>query len=168
MKKKILIVDDDVSVRDSLRKVLAEAGYEVVTAPDGERAAGLFNETLPDLLLLDIGLPLKNGWDTFERITTEHPLVPVIIITGQACQFDTALAAGVGALMEKPLDAPQLLKVMEELLAEPDAARLSRLCGLSQDTRHRPPANTRFLRKLREHYAPPARMHLTAHGRGSH
>jgi len=168
MKKKIMIVDDDASVRESLYKVLDEAGYAVVMAADGAGAAELFNDAQPDLLLLDIGLPMKSGWDTFERITTEHPLVPVVIITGQTCQYETAVAAGAGALLEKPLDAPELLQVIEELLAEPNEARLRRLCGDALDTRYLESTNTRFLRKLRERYSTPLRTSLLAHGWGHH
>jgi hypothetical protein len=69
--------------------------------------------------------------------------MPLIIITGMPNQYPTALAAGVGALMEKPIDAPALLRTMDELLAEPAEARLRRMCGYQQDTRHFRPPNPR-------------------------
>jgi DNA-binding response OmpR family regulator len=95
------------------------------------------------LLLLDIGLPVKNGWDAFERITNEAPVLPIIIITGQANQHDMAVAAGVGALMEKPLDVTGLLETMQELLVEPIENRLLRLCGYGHGTRHAPSSEHR-------------------------
>ena len=105
-----------------------------------------------------LGLPIVSGWDAFERITTENPLLPIIIITGQANQRDVAMAAGVGALMEKPLDVSRLLKTMHELLAEPKKNRLLRLCGYTNDVRYIPSGSTLFLKKLHEHH--PASAHL--------
>ena len=138
---RVLIVDDDASVRESLGKVLKRAGYEVTTAADGDEAATQFVPEQVDLVLLDLNLPFRSGWDVFERLTTQHPTTPLIIITGMPNQYQTALAAGVGALMEKPIDAPALLRIMDELIAEPAEARLRRMCGYYRDTRHfRPPS----------------------------
>jgi CheY-like chemotaxis protein len=136
MKKKVLVVDDDDSVRESLKKVLQEAGYDVVLAAGGLEAAMRFEPSQIDLLLLDLNLPNLSGWDVFEHLTTRYPFVPVIIITGMPNQYQTALAAGVGALFEKPVEVPALLKTMEELLAESNEVRLRRLCGVLNETRH--------------------------------
>jgi CheY-like chemotaxis protein len=141
MKKTVLVVDDDAAVRQSVRKVLIGAGYEVAVAADGEEAVVQFSPEQIDLVLLDLNLPLRSGWDVFERLTTRYPFVPVIIITGMPDQYRTALAAGVGALMEKPIDVPALLKTMGELLTEPKEARLRRMCGYQQDTKHLRPPN---------------------------
>lgn len=135
MKQRVFIVDDDASVRESLKKVLTGAGYEVTTAADGQEAVAQFVPGQIDLVLLDLNLPFRSGWDVFERLTTQHPTIPLIIITGLPDQYPTALAAGAGALMEKPIDAPALLKTMNELLAEPPEARLRRMCGYQQDTK---------------------------------
>jgi CheY-like chemotaxis protein len=145
MKEKILVVDDDASVRESLGKVLADAGYEVALAADGREAVEQFEHGHVDLLLLDISLPVKNGWDAFERITNEAPVLPIIIITGQANQHDMAVAAGVGAIMEKPLEVTGLLNTLQELLAESIEARLLRLCGYVHDTRHVPSSEHRAM-----------------------
>lgn len=150
MKKKVLVVDDDSSVRESLSKVLRDEDYEVVVAADGQQAVERFEEEKIDLLLLDLGLPIKSGWEAFERITRENPFVPIIIITGQANQYPVAAAAGVGALMEKPLEASCLLQTMRELFAESPQARLRGLCGYAQDARYIPCDSAMFLRKLRE------------------
>jgi DNA-binding NtrC family response regulator len=128
-KKRVLIVDDDTSVRNSISNVLREAGYDVWQSGDGQEALEKFDAKEIDLLMLDLNLPNKNGWDTFEGFTSKNPTLPTIIITGQTRQSETAMAAGVGALMEKPLDVEQLLRTIDELIKEPEEARLRRLCG---------------------------------------
>ena len=136
MKKHILVVDDDESVRESLKKVLVAAGYEVVLASGGLEAAIRFEPGQVDLMLLDLNLPNQSGWDIFEGLSARYPLVPVIIITGLANQQRVAKMAGVGALFEKPVEAGALLEKMEELIAEPPEPRLQRLCGQLEETTH--------------------------------
>jgi len=147
MKKRVLLVDDDPGVRESIRKVLRAAGYEVTTAAGGEEAAVQFIPEETDLVLLDLNLPFCSGWDVFERLTAQHPSIPVIIITGMPNQYQTALAAGVGALIEKPIEVSSLLKAMDDLLGEPEEARLRRMCGYQSDTRHFPRPNTSAARR---------------------
>jgi DNA-binding response OmpR family regulator len=125
----VLIADDDFLVRNSLASVLESEGYRVDEARDGVEALARALEHEPDLVLLDLNMPVKNGWDTFERLTAKHPLVPIIIITARPNQLFTALGAGVGALLEKPMDIPALLETMNRLLAEPADQRLARLAG---------------------------------------
>jgi DNA-binding NtrC family response regulator len=136
MKKRILVVDDDKSVRESLKKVLEGAGYEVILAAGGLEAAIRFEPGQTDLLLLDLNLPNQSGWEVFERVTARYPLVPVIIITGLPNQERAAKAAGVGALFEKPVEAGALLATMTELLEESAERRLQRLCGRLEDTKY--------------------------------
>jgi DNA-binding response OmpR family regulator len=157
---KVLVVDDDWSVRESVSRVLQDAGYEVVLASDGREALSQFATQQIDLLVLDLGLPIKNGWDIFERITSGNPVLPIIVITGQSEQYEVAVAAGVGALLEKPLDALQLLHTIRELLVEPKEVRLHRLCGHGGDVRHVPSQNAEFLKHLREQYEKPYRFKL--------
>jgi DNA-binding response OmpR family regulator len=139
MKKTILVVDDDFQIRDSLRKVLQQEGYEVEMAADGHEGAEKAQKDPVDLVLLDLSLPGSDGWDTFERLTAMNPLMPIIMITGRQNQADLAEAAGVGALMMKPLDVPWMLRTITKLLAEEPEKRLSRLVGLGS-TLHRAPA----------------------------
>src|SRR5438132_667482 len=119
MRKKILHVDDDLAVRESLARALAYEDYLVLPAKNGEEALQIAAATKVDLALLDLNMPVKNGWDTFERLSVEAPDVPIIIITARSNQLFPALAAGAGALMEKPLDFQELLQTMRDLLAEP-------------------------------------------------
>jgi DNA-binding response OmpR family regulator len=136
--KRILLVDDDPTVRDSLNDVLAAEGYVVIPAENGQQALDLAKKLLVDLVLLDLNMPIKNGWDTFERLTAEHPLLPIIIVTARPNQLFTALSAGAGALIEKPMDIPTLLRTMEQLIAEPADQRLARLVGKKTEFHYQP------------------------------
>jgi DNA-binding response OmpR family regulator len=148
MKKNVLIADDDLSVRKSLGRVLKDVGYHVIEAADGVAAVEQFNTGQIDLLLLDIGLPIRDGWDVFKSITSQAPACPIIIITGKDNQYDTAVAAGVGTLMEKPLDVAQLLESIRELLTESKEARLRRLCDCNHNVRYIPSVRPSFREKL--------------------
>jgi DNA-binding response OmpR family regulator len=128
-RKCILLADDDPGVRGSLQEMLAEEGYEVIPANDGQEALDLIVARSIDIVLLDLNMPRKNGWDTFERLSAEHPLVPVILITARPNQLFTAVGAGVGALLEKPLNIPILLETIARLLAESVETRLARIAG---------------------------------------
>ncbi|PYI89825.1 MAG: hypothetical protein DME26_00160 [Verrucomicrobia bacterium] len=141
MRKKILLVDDDLAVRESLARALAYEDYLVLPAKNGEEALQIAAATKVDLALLDLNMPVKNGWDTFERLSVEAPDVPIIIITARSNQLFPALAAGAGALMEKPLDFQELLQTMRDLLAEPTEARLARLAGKPAEFHYLPARN---------------------------
>ena len=141
MKKRIMVLDDDEQIRQSLLKLLQKEDYEVVLAAEGIEALDKLERQRVDLLLLDLNLPNKSGWDVFERITSTTPLLPIIIITGREKQTELAVAAGVGALMQKPLDVSLLLKTISELLQEPPETRLKRLVGIEQSTRCFQPAS---------------------------
>ena len=127
MKHKTLIVDDDEAVRLSLRGVLLLEGYEVSTASNGHEAVEKFRTHSADIVLLDLNMPVKDGWETFERLTSINPLLPVIVVTARPDTYPIARSHGVAALMQKPLDIPLLLEAMRDLLAEPAERRLSRI-----------------------------------------
>ena len=138
--KRIMLVDDDPIVRDSLKDVLLAEGYLIISAVNGQQALDLANESPVDLVLLDLNMPVKNGWDTFEKLTAEHPLIPIIIATARPNQLFTALNAGVGALLEKPMEIRTLLWTMERLLAETAEQRLARLAGKKAEFHFQPAA----------------------------
>ena len=134
----ILLVDDDAAVLESLADVLKEEGFLVRPATNGDEAIALAGAFPVDLVILDLNMPVRNGWDTFERLSAEHPLLPIIIATARPLQLFTALSAGVGALLEKPLDIPHLLETIRRLLAEPSETRLRRLIGQKAPFHYRP------------------------------
>jgi len=127
MKKRIMIAEDEPSIRESLARVLESEAYDVESANTGEEAIAKFHARPCDLVLLDLNMPAKDGWAAFEGISRLRPLVPVIVITARPDQYERAVGVGVDALMEKPLDLPLLLQCLRDLLAEPEAARVDRL-----------------------------------------
>jgi DNA-binding response OmpR family regulator len=133
VKKQILVVDDDGPVREMLGRVLSGEGYGVQTAANAAEALEIAAGERVDLVLLDLNLPGKSGWDVFERLTADHPQVAVIIVTARSNQLFPSLAAGVGALLEKPLDFPTLLQTVCRLLSEPAETRRARLDGRAAD-----------------------------------
>jgi CheY-like chemotaxis protein len=137
MKTKVLLVDDDSSVIGALSGVLRSEGYDVIQAFDGNAALQHFHTVGGvAIVLLDLNMPVKGGWDTFEQLTAINPLLPIIVITARPDQYALADAAGAAALMEKPLEIPLLLETMRKLLSEPTEARLARIAGKSPRTLH--------------------------------
>ena len=135
MSSRILIVDDDPSVASSLGGVLLSEGYEVAYAANGSEAIDGFSHNDPiDLVLLDLCMPVKGGWDTFEALTSIDPVLPIVVITARSDQYPLAQAAGVAGLMEKPLNIPLLLEMMQQLLAEGITKRLARIAVQSPST----------------------------------
>jgi CheY-like chemotaxis protein len=134
-KPRVLLVDDDRSVLDALGAVIESEGFELVRAADGHEAVEKFRQQPIDIVLLDLNMPVKGGWDTLERLTTINPLLQIIVITARSDAYPVAVAAGVAALMQKPLDIPLLLEAMRELLAEPTTERLARITGHGPQTR---------------------------------
>ena len=112
-------MDDERSIRESLSKILGAENYEVVLAENGHEAIEKHGAQRIDLLILDLNMPVKNGWDTLEWLVKIDPVLPVVIITGRPNQRALAETAGADALMEKPLDVPLLLQTIRELMDEP-------------------------------------------------
>jgi DNA-binding response OmpR family regulator len=133
-KPRVLLVDDDRSILDALGAVIESEGFEVVRAADGHEAVEKFRQQPTDIVLLDLNMPVKGGWDTLKRLTTINPLLPIIVITARPDAYPVAMAMGVAVLMQKPLDIPLLLEAMRELLAEPATERLSRIAGHGPQT----------------------------------
>jgi CheY-like chemotaxis protein len=118
-KRWILIVDDDASVRQMLARVLVDEGFGVLTAANSTEAVGLASTLLVDLVLLDLNMPGVNGWETLEQLDANDTVPPVIIITALPNQQEAARAAGVRAVLEKPLDFPRLIQAVRETLPHP-------------------------------------------------
>ena len=117
-KGRILIVDDDDEVRRGLRCVLIMEGYQVSTAANGREGVETFRSGPCDLALIDMNMPLQNGWSTIAALRSLHRGLPVIFITARPDQRTLARECSVD-LMEKPLDLPRLLERISALLSAP-------------------------------------------------
>lgn len=124
---RVMIVDDDSSVLESLGAVFSDSGYDVSLAEDGIFAVDCFLKNRPQVILLDINMPGKNGWQALDAISKIDPLVPMIIITARPNQQGVASGRGVDALMEKPLDFELLLSTVKRLSEQTRSERCQRL-----------------------------------------
>lgn len=109
MDSKILVVDDDPNICELLRVYLENEGYEVKTANDGVEGISYFKMYSPDLVLLDIMLPRKDGWEVCRQIR-KNSFVPIIMITAKGEVFDKVLGLELGAddFIVKPFDMKEL------------------------------------------------------------
>ena len=118
---KILLVEDDEMNRDMLSRRLKRKNFDVVMAVNGEDAVDKALSELPDLILMDISLPIKDGWTATHEIKAveETRNIPIIALTAHAMSGDRekALAAGCDDYDTKPIELPRLLTKIETLLA---------------------------------------------------
>jgi len=122
---KILLVEDNEMNRDMLTRRLARKGFTTVVAVDGLQGVAMAESEQPDLILMDMSLPLIDGWEATRRIksTPQTAAIPVIALTAHAMQGDRerALEAGCDDYDTKPVEFSSLLEKIESLLA--NAAR---------------------------------------------
>jgi CheY-like chemotaxis protein len=116
----ILIVEDNEMNRDMLSRRLVRKGYEVLLAVDGEVGVEVARANMPDLILMDMSLPVVDGWEATRRLKADDRLkhIPVIALTAHAManDRDKALEAGCNDYDTKPIELPRLLAKMEALL----------------------------------------------------
>jgi two-component system cell cycle response regulator DivK len=120
MRKRILVVEDHEDNRQILRDLLASAGYEMIEAENGEAGVAAATAQVPDLILMDIQLPLLDGYEATRRIKANPALkaIPIIVVTSYALSGDEdkARAAGCDAYIAKPYSPRQLLAKIREYL----------------------------------------------------
>ena len=111
---KILLVEDNEMNRDMLSRRLEKRGYTLVIAVDGGQGVALAKSELPDLILMDMSLPVLDGWDATKQVKADAATkgIPVIALTAHAMESDRqkALEAGCDDYETKPLDFPRLLE----------------------------------------------------------
>jgi CheY-like chemotaxis protein len=122
---KLLLVEDNEMNRDMLSRRLERRGYQVVMAIDGEQAVAMAAREMPALILMDMSLPVIDGWEATRRIkaAVETKDIPIIALTAHAMQGDEQKAkeAGCNDYDTKPVELPRLLGKMEALLGGPPA-----------------------------------------------
>lgn len=117
---RILLVEDNEMNRDMLSRRLTKRGFQIELAMDGQEGLTRALSDRPDLILLDMSLPIIDGWEVARRIrATEGPRIPIIALTAHAMSDDRnkAIDAGCDEFDTKPVDLPRLLGKIEALLA---------------------------------------------------
>jgi CheY-like chemotaxis protein len=117
---KILLVEDNEMNRDMLSRRLERRGYEVVIAVDGQQGVDLAQSAAPDIILMDMSLPVIDGWEATRQLKAMDRMkgVPIIALTAHAMSGDRekALDAGCNDYDTKPIELPRLLGKIEALL----------------------------------------------------
>jgi CheY-like chemotaxis protein len=118
---KILLVEDNEMNRDMLSRRLARKGFEIVMALDGAQGVAMAQSESPDLILMDMSLPVMSGWDATRNLKAnpETKAIPVIALTAHAmaADRDQAMQAGCDDYDTKPIELTRLLEKIESLLS---------------------------------------------------
>ena len=121
---RILLVEDNEMNRDMLSRRLERKGYEVLLAVDGGEGVALAKSQQPDLILMDMSLPVLDGWEATRAIRAEASTqaIPIIALTAHAMDGERAKAldAGCNDFDTKPVDLPRLLEKIEQQMAKRD------------------------------------------------
>jgi len=115
MALRVLVVDDDADIRETVSLILEDEGYEVQSAPDGAIALAMLREgPRPDVILLDLMMPVMNGWQFREEQERDPELVgiPIVVLSADASLKDKAGYFG-GAYLSKPVNIESLLEAIE-------------------------------------------------------
>ena len=117
---KVLLVEDNEESREGLSRYLRRNGYEILLAVDGRQAVDVARSAVPDLILIDLNLPVLDGWEATRQLKagSETRGIPVLALTAHAVAGDRerALEAGCDDYDTKPIDFPRLLTKIESLL----------------------------------------------------
>ena len=121
MAKRALIVEDDSNIAELLRLYLGKDGFEVMIAPDGGKAESMFDLFTPDVVLLDIMLPVKDGWQVCRDIRAKSA-VPIIMLTakGETTDKITGLDMGADDYVTKPFDVKELIARVHAVMRRSD------------------------------------------------
>ena len=126
----IMVVEDDEMNRDMIARHLQWEGYQVITAANGVQAVALAESRSVDLILMDMGLPIMNGWQATHRIKSspETRAIPIIALTAYAMSDDKAKAIEVGCdeYEAKPINFPRLLSKIQRFLKQASLAGVRR------------------------------------------
>ncbi len=119
----ILVAEDEVLVAWALRSILEEAGYRVTVAHDGEQALALQAQDPADVLLTDLQMPRLDGYGLIRELRADHPMLPVIVMTGAPDPSGLAELRGAAAagtiVMAKPVGPQPVLSALRDLLRKP-------------------------------------------------
>ncbi|MDP6041270.1 MAG: response regulator [Candidatus Latescibacteria bacterium] len=116
---RILVIDDEEMIRSLLREVLQQDGHEIVEASDGQVGIEQYREQDIDLIITDILMPGKDGFETIRELTETHPGIKIIALTGYGLHnLPVAYDLGASKVFEKPINPRDLRQAVKDLLNE--------------------------------------------------
>ena len=118
--KRILLVDDDEDVLQSTQLALQDSGFEVIVAHDGTQALACAERDAPDLILLDVVMPMRSGLSVLQRLRRAHSRTPRIVVMTANIEdryAELAETGGADAFIRKPFDIDELLQTIHALLS---------------------------------------------------
>ena len=150
MKSRILVIDDEAAIRDSLRMILEYEGYEFLGAPTGQEGLALAERDTPDLVFLDIKMPGMDGLDVLQRLRAADESLPVVMISGHATVTTAVEATRRGAFdfIEKPLASERVLVTIRNALDRSRLADENRSLKRAVEVRHQIVGESPSLKKV--------------------
>lgn len=124
---RVLVVEDEADQRKSLAMILESKGYDVDTAENGRVALEKMRARRPDAMLLDLFMPVMDGWQVWDVVSHDESLasIPVIVLSGVA-ESRAAQQIGAAALLRKPVDLKELYRVLEQQCSNADQQQVHR------------------------------------------
>ncbi len=163
MKSRILVIDDEVGIRDSMRRTLEYQGYQFIGASSGPEGLALIDRDPPDLVFLDIKMPGMDGLEVLDQIKAKHPEVPVVMVSGHGTAQNAFEARDKGAsgFIEKPFSEPVLLERIEKELEGNRRDTAYRALRQEVDSKYQMVGNSAALRTVEEAIRKAAPAHAT-------
>jgi len=152
MSKTILVVDDEETIRQSIRGILTDEGFEVITAKDGNEAIERVAEELPELILLDVWMPGLDGVEVLKCLKKDHPYLQVVMISGHGTIETAVKAIKLGAydFIEKPLSLEKTLLTINNALNFHQLSEENRLLRQKTEGPSEPTGNSKAINKLKQ------------------
>ncbi|HIC91970.1 MAG TPA: sigma-54-dependent Fis family transcriptional regulator [Syntrophaceae bacterium] len=152
MSKTILVVDDEETIRQSVRGILIDEGFEVITAKDGDEAIERVAEELPDLVLLDVWMPGSDGVEVLKCLKKDYPYLQVVMISGHGTIETAVKAIKLGAydFIEKPLSLEKTLLTINNALNFHQLSEENRLLRQKTEGPSEPTGNSKAIIKLKQ------------------
>src|SRR6187455_376230 len=138
MKPRILVIDDEAAIRDSLRMILEYEDYEFIGAPSGTEGIAIVKRDLPDMVVLDIKMPGMNGLETLTEIRKVNEALPVAMISGHGTITDAMQATRLGAFdfIEKPFTSERVIVTLRNVLKQSELSAENRDLKLAMESRY--------------------------------
>jgi two-component system, NtrC family, nitrogen regulation response regulator NtrX len=152
MKNRILVIDDEAAIRDSLRMILEYENYEFAGASNGQDGLAQIQRERPDLVLLDIKMPAMDGMEVLRKIKTVDETLPVVMISGHGTTATAVEAIRSGAIdfLDKPLSSERVIVTIQNTLSQSQLRKENRELKLAMESRYEIVGSSPALRRVLE------------------